>query len=44
MKIFPVKVSEGMLALWKAAAQRRGVPLAQLIREAVNKEIEKDKP
>lgn len=42
MKIFPVKVPEGMLELWKKAAERRGVALAQLIREAVNREIEKD--
>jgi hypothetical protein len=41
MKIFPVKVTDGMLALWKKAALERGVPLAQMIREAVNREIEK---
>lgn len=41
MKIFPVKVPEGMLALWKQAAEKRKVPLAQLIREAVNRDIEK---
>jgi hypothetical protein len=41
-RIFPVKVPEGMLSLWKKAALERGVPLAQLIREAVNKEIQND--
>lgn len=40
MKIFPVKVDEGMLARWKEAAKKRGIPLALLIRQAVNKDID----
>jgi len=40
--MFPVKVPEGMLELWKQAAKRRKVSLAQLIRESVNREIERD--
>lgn len=40
MKIFPVKVPEGMLVRWKNAAETRGMPLARMIREAVNKDIE----
>lgn len=39
MKGFLVKVPEGMLEHWKKAASDRKVTLAQLIREAVNKEI-----
>lgn len=42
MKGFLVKVPEGMLELWKQAAKRRKMTLAQLIREAVNRDIEKD--
>lgn len=41
MKGFLVKVPEGMLVLWKKAAKDRKVPLAQLIREAVNKDIDR---
>lgn len=40
MKIFPVKVPEGMLVRWKDVADKRGMPLAQMIREAVNKDID----
>jgi hypothetical protein len=43
MKGFLVKVPEGMLELWKKAAERRKVPLAQLIREAVNRDIQNEK-
>lgn len=34
-----IKAPPGMMALWHAEADRRGISLAQLIREAVNKEI-----
>ena len=44
MKGFLVKVPEGMLELWRQAAQERGVHLSQLIREAVNQDIDKAKP
>ena len=37
-----VKAPPGMLALWHEEAAKRGISLAQLIREAVNKEIERD--
>lgn len=35
-----IKAPHGMLALWRQEAQRRGITLAQLIRTAVNKEIQ----
>jgi hypothetical protein len=43
VKTFLVKVPEGMLELWKRAAEKRNVPLAVLIRESVNKEIASDR-
>lgn len=42
MKQFLIKLPEGMLERWRQAATKRKVPLAQLIREAVNKDIEKE--
>ena len=45
MKGFLIKVPEGMLELWRQAAEERGSTLSQLIREAVNRDIErKEKP
>jgi len=44
MKSFLVKVPEGMLELWRQAADERGSTLSQLIREAVNKDIERKGP
>jgi predicted DNA binding CopG/RHH family protein len=41
VKPFLIKVPEGMLELWKKEASKRGIPLAQLIREAVNRDIER---
>lgn len=43
MKPFLIKVPEGMLELWREAAKQRKVTLAQMIREAVNKDIEEKK-
>lgn len=40
MKGFLVKVPEGMLERWKSVAKERGVTLAQMIREAVNRDID----
>lgn len=37
---FNLKLPEGMLARWREAAGKRGTPLAQMIREAVNKDID----
>jgi hypothetical protein len=37
-----IKAPPGMLDLWRQTAERRGITLAQLIREAVNKEIQND--
>lgn len=37
---FSFKLPEGMLARWRETADKRGTPLAQLIREAVNKDID----
>jgi hypothetical protein len=42
VKAFLVKVPEGMLDLWRKAAEKRKVTLSQMIREAVNRDIEKD--
>jgi len=44
VKPFLIKVPEGMLELWRAAAVERGITLSQLIREAVNKDIERKGP
>jgi predicted DNA-binding protein len=41
VKGFLIKVPEGMLERWKVIAKERGVSLAQMIREAVNKDIDK---
>jgi hypothetical protein len=43
VKGFLVKVPEGMLELWKQAAKRRKITLAQMIREAVNRDIQDEK-
>lgn len=43
MKGFLVKAPEGMLELWKRAAAERRVSVSQMIREAVNKELESGK-
>jgi hypothetical protein len=43
VKGFLIKVPEGMLDLWRQAAKRRKVPFDQLIREAVNKDLESEK-
>lgn len=40
MKAYLLKVPEGMLARWREVASGRGTTLAQLIREAVNKDID----
>jgi hypothetical protein len=40
MKAVLVKLPEGMHELWKRAAKERKVTLSQLIREAVNRDIE----
>jgi predicted DNA-binding protein len=37
---FNLKLPEGMLERWREIASKRGMTLAQLIREAVNKDIE----
>lgn len=42
MTPFSLKLPEGMLEKWREAAKRRKVSLSQLIRESVNREIEKD--
>jgi hypothetical protein len=42
MKGLYIKVPEGMLALWKSEAERRGITLSLLIREAVNKDIARE--
>lgn len=42
MKPFSLKIPEPMLEKWRLAARRRKIPLSQMIREAVNREIEKD--
>ena len=34
-----IKAPPAMMALWREEADRRGITLAQFIREAVNKEI-----
>lgn len=41
MKSFLVKIPEGMLELWREAAGERKVTLSQMIREAVNRDIER---
>jgi len=43
VKAFLIKVPEGMLELWREAAKRRKVTLAQLIREAVNRDLRDEK-
>jgi hypothetical protein len=40
MKGFLVKVPEGMLERWRESAKRRKLTLSQMIREAVNKDID----
>ena len=42
MKGFLLKVPEGMLERWRQVATKRKISLSQMIREAVNKDIEKD--
>ena len=37
---FSFKIAPQMLERWRAAARRRRVPLAQMIRDAVNRDIE----
>lgn len=41
MKSFLVKVPEGMLEIWREVAGERKVTMSQLIREAVNRDIER---
>jgi hypothetical protein len=41
MKPILLKVPEGMLELWKESAVDRKMTLSQLIREAVNRDIER---
>lgn len=43
MKGFFLKIPEGMLELWRDAAEERKVTLSQLIREAVNRDLERSK-
>jgi hypothetical protein len=40
MKPLLIKVPEGMLELWKVSAVERKMTLSQMIREAVNKDID----
>lgn len=40
MDQFNLKLPEGMLARWREIAKKRGTPLALMIREAVNKDID----
>lgn len=40
MKGFLVKVPEGMLERWRNSAKARKMNLSQMIREAVNKDID----
>ena len=40
MKMYSLKVPEGMLENWKTSAKRRKLTVAQMIREAVNRDIE----
>lgn len=40
MKGFLVKVPEGMLERWRKSATARKMNLSQMIREAVNKDID----
>jgi len=40
MKSFLVKVPEGMLERWRESAKKRGMTISQMIREAVNRDIE----
>lgn len=40
MDQFNLKLPEGMLERWREVAEKRGTTLAQLIREAVNRDIE----
>lgn len=42
MKGFLLKVPEGMLELWREVAGERKVTLSQMIREAVNHDIERE--
>lgn len=41
-KPFLVKVPDQMLSLWRQAAEKRGVTVAHLIRDSVNRAIEED--
>lgn len=43
MKGFFLKIPEGMLELWRDAADERKITLSQLIREAVNRDLERTK-
>lgn len=43
MAQFQLKLPDGMLARWRETAEKRGTTLAQLIREAVNREIDSSK-
>lgn len=38
--LFSFKLPAGMLSIWREVAAKRGIPVAQLIREAVNKDID----
>jgi hypothetical protein len=40
MKPYLLKVPEGMLERWKETAAERGTSCSQMIREAVNKDID----
>lgn len=42
VKQFPIKLPEGMLARWKEAAARRKTTVAAMVRDAVNRDIEKE--
>ena len=42
MTLFSFKLPEGMLARWRSVAKMRGTSLAQMIREAVNKDIDNE--
>jgi hypothetical protein len=43
VKGYYLKIPEGMLELWKEAAEDRKITLSQLVREAVNRDIERAK-
>lgn len=41
MKPYSLKLPEGMLDRWREVAKKRGMTLSQMIREAVNRDIER---